>query len=99
MQNRTYTFVTKDVQPFSPIILCLIVTSPHYHASRAQHVLGTWAKHCSNTFFLTSEDDSIFPETIVNPKAASYDDLWEKVSYGKVTTNLCFISCIVFHVK
>ena len=68
-----------------PKIVCLIVTSPKYHATRAAHVLATWARHCSRAVFLTSENDPMFPEAVVVSEASGYNDLWEKVTRGMIT--------------
>lgn len=63
-------------------ILCLISTSPKYHKTRAQHVVATWAPHCSRAVFLTTRQDPLLPDTLLTPGAAAYDHLWNKVTQG-----------------
>ncbi|XP_068242646.1 glycoprotein-N-acetylgalactosamine 3-beta-galactosyltransferase 1-like [Palaemon carinicauda] len=65
-----------------PRILCLIVTSPDYHDERASHVAVTWARHCTESVFLTTRRDFRLPRTILTPGATSYHQLWGKVKQG-----------------
>ncbi|XP_053655510.2 glycoprotein-N-acetylgalactosamine 3-beta-galactosyltransferase 1 [Cherax quadricarinatus] len=65
-----------------PRILCLITTSPGHHQERAIHVAATWATHCTRAIFLTSSPDPVLPHTLVTSGAASYDQLWDKVTQG-----------------
>lgn len=79
---------TKEVRPSleadrrTPRILCLIVTSPDYHDERASHVAVTWARHCTDSVFLTTRRDVRLPRTILTPGASSYRQLWGKVKQG-----------------
>lgn len=63
-------------------ILCLIVTSPKYHATRSSHVAATWARHCTRAVFLSTAGDSRLPDVFITPGAASYQELWGKVTQG-----------------
>ncbi|XP_018016622.1 glycoprotein-N-acetylgalactosamine 3-beta-galactosyltransferase 1 [Hyalella azteca] len=63
-------------------ILCMVVTSPQHHQSRAVHVKETWARRCDRVVFLSSEPESCLGEVVVVPQAAEYDKLWEKVVAG-----------------
>ncbi|XP_045612202.2 glycoprotein-N-acetylgalactosamine 3-beta-galactosyltransferase 1 [Procambarus clarkii] len=65
-----------------PRILCLIVTTPHYHQERAVHVASTWAQRCSLAVFLTTRPDPRLPRILLTPGARSYDQLWDKVTQG-----------------
>ncbi|KAK8396394.1 hypothetical protein O3P69_005440 [Scylla paramamosain] len=65
-----------------PRILCLIITSPPYHVTRARHVAATWSPHCTRAVFLTTLEDPTLPEVLLTPGAATYDQLWEKVTKG-----------------
>ncbi|XP_064086950.1 glycoprotein-N-acetylgalactosamine 3-beta-galactosyltransferase 1-like [Macrobrachium nipponense] len=66
----------------APRILCLIITSPEYHDERASHVAVTWARHCTDSVFLTTRRDLRLPRTILTPGASSYRQLWGKVKQG-----------------
>ncbi|XP_045108947.1 glycoprotein-N-acetylgalactosamine 3-beta-galactosyltransferase 1-like [Portunus trituberculatus] len=66
----------------APRILCLIITSPAYHVTRARHVAATWSPHCTRAVFLTTAEDPTLPEVLLTPGAATYDQLWEKVTKG-----------------
>ncbi|XP_042882234.1 glycoprotein-N-acetylgalactosamine 3-beta-galactosyltransferase 1-like [Penaeus japonicus] len=65
-----------------PRILCLIVTSPKYHDTRSSHVAATWARHCTRAVFLSTAEDSRLPDVFITPGAASYEQLWGKVTQG-----------------
>lgn len=73
-----------DRQPSDrqPRILCLIVTSPKYHDTRSSHVAATWARHCTRAVFLSTAGDSRLPDVFITPGAASYQELWGKVTQG-----------------
>ncbi|XP_076052715.1 glycoprotein-N-acetylgalactosamine 3-beta-galactosyltransferase 1-like isoform X2 [Oratosquilla oratoria] len=71
-----------DLRSSRPRLLCMIITSPKYHSTRAVHVANTWARHCTRHVFLTSQHDPSLGETIMSPGQDTYDRLWYKVTSG-----------------
>ena len=41
-------------------IVCMIMTSPPNHMSKAIHVQQTWGKHCNTLLFMSSADGKFF---------------------------------------
>lgn len=80
-RDKTKVDGTKEGER-APRILCLIITSPPYHVTRARHVAATWSPHCDKAVFLTTAEDPTLPEVLLTPGAATYDQLWEKVTKG-----------------
>ncbi|XP_047490544.1 glycoprotein-N-acetylgalactosamine 3-beta-galactosyltransferase 1-like isoform X2 [Penaeus chinensis] len=84
VQRREAHVTNSHRQPSDrqPRILCLIVTSPKYHDTRSSHVAATWARHCTRAVFLSTAGDSRLPDVFITPGAASYQELWGKVTQG-----------------
>ncbi|ROT75636.1 Glycoprotein-N-acetylgalactosamine 3-beta-galactosyltransferase 1 [Penaeus vannamei] len=53
-----------------------------YHDTRSSHVAATWARHCTRAVFLSTAGDSRLPDVFITPGAASYQELWGKVTQG-----------------
>lgn len=62
-------------------ILCLILTQPNNHNSKAIHVMKTWAKRCTVAFFVSTQPFANHT-TIVFPKNESRNILWGKTKLG-----------------
>jgi hypothetical protein len=62
-------------------ILCLILTQPKYHKTKAYHVNNTWGHKCNKLIFLSTENVPNF-ETFTIPRNESRSILWGKVRNG-----------------
>lgn len=47
-------------------VLCMIMTNPNNHKTRAIHVRDTWGKRCNKLLFITTQDDPEFETIIVH---------------------------------
>ncbi|XP_011189310.2 glycoprotein-N-acetylgalactosamine 3-beta-galactosyltransferase 1 [Zeugodacus cucurbitae] len=64
-------------------VLCMVLTTPTLHETRAAHVKATWGKRCTRLVFLSSEaDEELGAVAVVNSTADTYDMLWHKVRQG-----------------
>uniref|UniRef100_A0AC35TZJ3 N-acetylgalactosaminide beta-1,3-galactosyltransferase n=1 Tax=Rhabditophanes sp. KR3021 TaxID=114890 RepID=A0AC35TZJ3_9BILA len=64
-----------------PRIFCFILTCPQNHKTKAVHVAATWAKHCDNHIFVSTQHDPTLP-TIVANLAESRKFLWGKTKFA-----------------
>ena len=62
-------------------ILCLVLTHPENHKTKAYQVLKTWGRRCTYIEFLTTEPDDVIP-TIVSQTREEYDLVWGKIKLG-----------------
>lgn len=62
-------------------VLCLILTQPSNHKTKAFHVKNTWGKKCNRLVLLSSKPDPD-TETFVFPRNETRDILWGKVRTG-----------------
>jgi glycoprotein-N-acetylgalactosamine 3-beta-galactosyltransferase len=62
-------------------ILCLVMTEPSTHKTKAYQVYRTWGKRFTYIEFLTTEADPEIP-TIVSPTEEEYDLIWGKTKFG-----------------
>jgi len=64
-------------------LLCLVVTIPKSHNTRAQTIMDTWGKRCTYIHFITTHDgsNSSLP-LIFSPAEETYMHLWAKTKYG-----------------
>jgi len=62
-------------------ILCLILTQPSNHKTKAYHVNNTWGYKCNRLIFLSTENDTNF-ETFSIARNESRAILWGKVKNG-----------------
>lgn len=62
-------------------ILCLVITQPAFHRSKAAHVRNTWGRKCNKLIFLSTENDTV-TETFVLEANESRSILWAKVRNG-----------------
>lgn len=51
-------------------VLCLVMTNPVSHRTKADHVKNTWGKRCNKLLFITTQDDDEL-DTIVVPMEES----------------------------
>lgn len=58
-------------------LLCMVMTQPKNHRTKAIHVLQTWGKRCNKLVFISSETDLVL-DTVVLPIEESRDNLWTK---------------------
>lgn len=61
-------------------ILCMIVTMPKNHKTKAQHVRDTWGRRCNKIIFISSGFDPDL-ETIDAHVKESREFLWEKTKF------------------
>lgn len=77
--NETYT-ISYDL--FDEVkILCLIMTRPATHKSKAQHIKNTWGKRCNKLLFLTTKEDPDL-DTVFIPWSDSRKALRRKTKLG-----------------
>ena len=62
-------------------IMCLVITHPANHKTKAKHVKDTWGNKCNKLFFLTTTNDTELEATAL-PIEEKYDHLWGKVKAG-----------------
>lgn len=58
-------------------VLCMVMTNPESHKTKAIHVKNTWGKRCNKLLFITSQDDPEL-DTIVVDVNESRDGLRQK---------------------
>lgn len=58
-------------------ILCMIMTHPENHRTKAVHVKNTWGRRCNKLVFISSKLDLIL-DTVVLPIVESREALWNK---------------------
>lgn len=77
--NETYE-ISHDL--FNEVkILCLIMTRPKTHKSKAFHVKNTWGKRCNKLLFLTTKFDPDL-DTVVIPWRETRNSLRRKTKLG-----------------
>lgn len=64
-------------------ILCMVMTHPDNHASKAIHVKNTWGQKCNKLLFMSSETDDQL-DIVVIPIENSRASLWNKTRAGFV---------------
>lgn len=62
-------------------ILCMVMTYPENHATKAIHVKNTWGQKCSKLLFMSSETDDQL-DIVVLPFESSRATLWNKTRAG-----------------
>lgn len=82
-------FITSDnsVQVAStsskyPRILCMVITSPKDHMSKAFIVKATWGKRCDVLVFISSEMDPRLPAMDLKLGNDTYNTIWGKTREG-----------------
>lgn len=58
-------------------VLCMIMTHPENHRTKAFHIKNTWGRRCNKLVFISSKRDLIL-DTVVLPIEESRDALWNK---------------------
>lgn len=58
-------------------IMCMVMTVPENHETRAIHIKNTWGKKCNKLIFMTSAGDSKL-NTVILPIENSRKALWNK---------------------
>lgn len=49
-------------------ILCLVMTFPENHQTKAVHVSATWGRRCTKLLFVTRQNDSSLPTLVIDVK-------------------------------
>ncbi|TDG48499.1 hypothetical protein AWZ03_005043 [Drosophila navojoa] len=62
-------------------VLCLVLTMPAHHKTKAAKVLSTWGSRCNKLIFMSSEDDDALGAVNLNV-SESRDNLYSKVRAG-----------------
>ena len=62
-------------------VLCLVMTQPKNHKTKAQQVYKTWGKRCTYVEFITTTDIPDLP-TIVSNTKEEYGQIWGKTKFG-----------------
>jgi glycoprotein-N-acetylgalactosamine 3-beta-galactosyltransferase len=78
-ENLEHKLSTKSLNDLR--ILCLVLTHPDNHKTKAYQVFNTWGRRCTYIEFLTSEPDDGIP-TIVSHSREEYDLVWAKTKLG-----------------
>lgn len=60
-------------------VLCLVLTHPAHHLTKAMQVKNTWGRRCNKLLFVSSEQDDRLGEIISSPGTESRGRLWAKV--------------------
>ncbi|XP_037959029.1 glycoprotein-N-acetylgalactosamine 3-beta-galactosyltransferase 1-like [Teleopsis dalmanni] len=64
-------------------VLCMVLTCPKYHSSRAAHVKATWGQRCTKLIFVSSvPDEELGVVNVIDEEADTYHDLWNKTREG-----------------
>lgn len=72
LSNRLYNEVK---------ILCMVMTYPANHKSKAIHIKNTWGRRCNKLLFMSSEiDDQL--DVVVLPIEDTREALWNKTRAG-----------------
>lgn len=58
-------------------VLCMIITQPKNHKTRAIFIKNTWGKRCNKLLFMSSQKDKDLDVTLL-PIKESRDALWNK---------------------
>lgn len=62
-------------------IVCLVLTQPKNHKTKALHVKNTWGSNCNELIFISSENDTDL-RVLIFPHTESRKILWGKVKAG-----------------
>ena len=62
-------------------IMCLVMTQPNNHKTRALKILHTWGSRCTYLKFLTTVEDEELP-SFVSPTLEGYNQIWGKTKFG-----------------
>ncbi|KAH8393633.1 hypothetical protein KR200_008383, partial [Drosophila serrata] len=60
-----------------PRVLCLVLTSPKAHKSRAVHIQRTWGTRCHKLIFMSTKEDKELGAVALNVREG-YSNLWGK---------------------
>jgi hypothetical protein len=58
-------------------ILCMVMTFPGNHRSKAIHIKNTWGQRCNKLLFMSSELDLVL-DSVVIPMPDTREALWNK---------------------
>ncbi|XP_030377757.1 glycoprotein-N-acetylgalactosamine 3-beta-galactosyltransferase 1-like [Scaptodrosophila lebanonensis] len=58
-------------------VLCIVLTSPERHQSRALHVKRTWGARCNKLLFMSTAEDEILP-TVVLDMPDGHSNSWSQ---------------------
>ncbi|XP_016954725.1 glycoprotein-N-acetylgalactosamine 3-beta-galactosyltransferase 1 [Drosophila biarmipes] len=58
-------------------VLCLVMTSPKNHQSRAIHIQGTWGTRCNKLIFMSTKADEQLGTVVLNVREG-YSNSWPK---------------------
>lgn len=58
-------------------ILCMVMTHPENHKTKAVHIKNTWGRRCNKLLFISSEDDDELEVAVIHFNE-SRDILWNK---------------------
>lgn len=47
-------------------VLCMIMTIPENHCTKAKHLKNTWGRRCNKLLFITSQEDNELDTIVVN---------------------------------
>lgn len=62
-------------------LLCMVMTFPKNHRTKAMTVKNTWGRRCNKLVFISSEEDQVL-ETVAIPLKESRKALWTKTKAG-----------------
>lgn len=78
VSHTKYTETLSNILYNKVKVLCMVMTHPGNHKTKAIHVKNTWGKRCNKLLFMTSEDDPLLETAIVLPIEESREALWNK---------------------
>lgn len=62
-------------------VLCLVLTMPAHHKTKAAKVMSTWGARCNKLIFMSSQDDDVLGAVNLNV-SESRDNLYAKMRAG-----------------
>ncbi|CAH8524800.1 unnamed protein product [Dicrocoelium dendriticum] len=62
-------------------VVCMVLTMPSNHETKAQAVRDTWASRCNAHFFISSVEDSSLP-SLAGVEQESREALWDKTKFA-----------------
>lgn len=75
--KRDYDEMLADKMFDEVKVLCMVMTYPDNHRTKAIHVMNTWGKRCNKLLFMSSKPDYVL-NTIVLDLNDTRNELWTK---------------------
>lgn len=63
-------------------LLCMVMTYPKNHRTKAMNVKNTWGRRCNKLVFISSAEDQVLDTVVALPLKESRKILWTKTKAG-----------------